>query len=44
VTEESVGGPQPMAFAALAAEEKASISPGRQTLSIGVRVVYAFGD
>ncbi|MEU7836432.1 MULTISPECIES: SIMPL domain-containing protein [unclassified Nonomuraea] len=44
VTEESVGGPQPMAFAALAAEEKASISPGRQTLSVGVRVVYAFGD
>ncbi|MEU7746909.1 SIMPL domain-containing protein [Nonomuraea sp. NPDC049158] len=44
VTEESVGGPQPMAFAALAAAEKASISPGRQTLSIGVRVVYAFGD
>ncbi|MEV6149328.1 SIMPL domain-containing protein [Nonomuraea sp. NPDC052129] len=44
VTEEPVGGPQPMAFAALAAEEKASISPGRQTLSIGVRVVYAFGD
>lgn len=44
VTEESVGGPQPMAFAALAAQEKASISPGHQTLSIGVRVVYAFGD
>ncbi|WP_433510084.1 SIMPL domain-containing protein [Nonomuraea sp. CA-143628] len=44
VTEESVGGPQPMAFAALAADAKASISPGRQTLSIGVRVVYAFGE
>lgn len=44
VTEELRGGPQPLAFAALAADEKASISPGRQTLSIGVRVVYAFGD
>ncbi|MEV0344515.1 SIMPL domain-containing protein [Nonomuraea sp. NPDC050680] len=44
VTEELTGGPQPMVFAALAADEKASISPGRQTLSIGVRVVYAFGD
>ncbi|MFD1535858.1 SIMPL domain-containing protein [Nonomuraea guangzhouensis] len=44
VTEEPRGGPQPLAFATLAAEEKASISPGHQTLSIGVRVVYAFGD
>ncbi|WP_308168417.1 SIMPL domain-containing protein [Nonomuraea sp. NEAU-A123] len=44
VTEELRGGPQPLAFATFAAEEKASISPGHQTLSIGVRVVYAFGD
>ncbi|MEU4231495.1 SIMPL domain-containing protein [Nonomuraea sp. NPDC026600] len=44
VTEELRGGPQPLAFATLAAEERGSISPGHQTLSIGVRVVYAFGD
>ncbi|MER6945550.1 SIMPL domain-containing protein [Nonomuraea sp. NPDC000554] len=44
VTEEARGGPQPMAYATLAAEERASVSPGRQTLSAGVRVVYAFGD
>ncbi|MEU8249449.1 SIMPL domain-containing protein [Nonomuraea sp. NPDC048916] len=44
VTEEVRGGPQPMAYATLAAESQASVSPGRQTLSVGVRVVYAFGE
>ncbi|MEU7854586.1 SIMPL domain-containing protein [Nonomuraea sp. NPDC049141] len=44
VTEELRSGPKPLAFATLAADENASISPGHQTLSIGVRVVYAFGD
>ncbi|NUW31414.1 SIMPL domain-containing protein [Nonomuraea sp. SMC257] len=44
VTEDPRGGPQPMAFATMAAEERSSISPGRQTLSVGVRVVYAFAD
>jgi uncharacterized protein YggE len=44
VTEELKGGPQPLAFATMAADAKESISPGRQTLSVGARVVYAFGD
>ncbi|WP_113702786.1 SIMPL domain-containing protein, partial [Nonomuraea lactucae] len=44
VSEEARGGPQPMAYAAMAVEDKASVSPGRQVLSVGVRVVYAFAE
>jgi uncharacterized protein YggE len=44
VTEEAGGGPRPLGFATMAAEDNASVSPGRQTLSVGVRVVYAFAD
>ncbi|MCA2188485.1 SIMPL domain-containing protein [Nonomuraea cavernae] len=44
VTEEMRGGPQPMAYSTMAAEAQPSVSPGRQTLTVGVRVVYAFGE
>ncbi|MFI6596984.1 SIMPL domain-containing protein [Nonomuraea sp. NPDC050536] len=40
VTEEVRSGPQPLMLAA--AEAKDSVSPGRTTLSVAVRVVYAF--
>lgn len=41
ISEEVLGGPQPVMMAA-AAMEKSSISPGEQSVSVGVRVVYAF--
>ncbi|NRQ39854.1 SIMPL domain-containing protein [Nonomuraea sp. NN258] len=45
VTEEVRGGPQPMPMAATMAESGGgSISPGRQSLSVTVRVGYAFAD
>lgn len=44
VSEESWDGPQPLGFATMAAEDAGSVSPGRRTLTVGVRVVYAFGD
>ncbi|MEU7891618.1 SIMPL domain-containing protein [Nonomuraea sp. NPDC049152] len=40
ITEEVTGGPVPMTFAGSLAQDKASVSPGRQTLGINVRVVY----
>jgi len=43
VSEEVERGPQPMRVAA-AMEEQSSVSPGRQTLTVVVRVGYAFGD
>lgn len=44
VSEEIMGGPQPMMVAAGMMEDKASVSPGRQTISVSVRVVYGFAD
>lgn len=44
VSEEVQGGPQPMMMAAGMMEDKASISPGRQTISVSVRVVYGFAE
>lgn len=41
VSEELQGGPLPMAAAA--AMDKSSVSPGEQTVSVSVRVVYSFG-
>ncbi|WP_336210629.1 SIMPL domain-containing protein [Nonomuraea sp. LPB2021202275-12-8] len=43
VSEEVDRGPQPMRVAA-AMEDTASVSPGRQTLTVVVRVGYAFGE
>ncbi|KAB8192715.1 DUF541 domain-containing protein [Nonomuraea phyllanthi] len=43
VNEEVRGGPQPMRLAAAAAESGASISPGRETLTVTVQVGYDFG-
>lgn len=42
VTEDVRGGPQPVMLASAVAESKDSIAPGRQALSVGVRVVYAW--
>lgn len=43
VSEEVKGGPQPLPVAAtMAAETSASISPGRQTLTVTVRLGYDF--
>jgi hypothetical protein len=44
VSEEAVGGPRPLEYATMAAADSGSVSPGRQALTVGVRVVYAFGD
>lgn len=41
ISDEVVGGPHPMAFAGAAAEDRSSVSPGRQNLSVHVRVVYS---
>lgn len=38
------GGPQPLMAAAGMMEDKASISPGQQTVGVSVKVVYAFAD
>ncbi|MFG1701697.1 SIMPL domain-containing protein [Nonomuraea sp. M3C6] len=43
VREEIQRGPQPMRLAAAVAETNASISPGRQTLTLTVEVGYDFG-
>ncbi|TMR96012.1 SIMPL domain-containing protein [Nonomuraea basaltis] len=42
VSEEVRGGPQPLTMAVAAAETSASISPGRQTLTVTVQVGYDF--
>ncbi|WP_246266490.1 SIMPL domain-containing protein [Nonomuraea typhae] len=42
ITEEVEGPPRPMMMAAAAAEQS-SISPGEQSVSVAVRVVYSFG-
>ncbi len=41
ISEEITGGPAPMMFTGALAQDKASVSPGRQTLGVNVRVVYA---
>ncbi|MFF5204793.1 SIMPL domain-containing protein [Streptosporangium sp. NPDC000396] len=40
ISEEGVTSPHPIMFEAGAVSDKASISPGRQTVSVSVRVVY----
>ncbi|GAA3554740.1 SIMPL domain-containing protein [Nonomuraea rosea] len=42
VSEEVKGGPQPMRASVAMAESAASVSPGRQTLSVSVQVGYDF--
>ncbi|MGN9839615.1 SIMPL domain-containing protein [Nonomuraea sp. H19] len=42
VSEDVKSGPQPLTMAAAAAETSASISPGRQTLTVTVQVGYEF--
>ncbi|MFI7690856.1 SIMPL domain-containing protein [Nonomuraea sp. NPDC049655] len=42
ISEEIRGGPQPLVAMAAAAESASSVSPGRQTLTVGVRVGYDF--
>ncbi|MFI6477825.1 SIMPL domain-containing protein [Nonomuraea sp. NPDC050663] len=44
VSEEVNGPPQPLMAAAEAFDAKGSVSPGRQTISVTVRVVYGFAD
>ncbi|MBE1561631.1 SIMPL domain-containing protein [Nonomuraea africana] len=41
VSDEVTGGPQPLTFAGAVAEDRSSVSPGRQNLSVNVRVVYS---
>ncbi|MBB4916035.1 SIMPL domain-containing protein [Streptosporangium saharense] len=43
ISEESVTPPRPVAYGAGFAAEKASVSPGQQTVSVSVRVVYGLG-
>ncbi|MEV8631884.1 SIMPL domain-containing protein [Streptosporangium sp. NPDC051023] len=43
ITEENVTPPRPVAYGAGLVAEKASISPGQQTVSVSVRVVYGLG-
>ncbi|MEV0589202.1 SIMPL domain-containing protein [Nonomuraea sp. NPDC050310] len=44
VSEEVSAPPQPLLAAAEAMDAKSSVSPGRQTVSVTVRVVYGFAD
>jgi len=41
VSDDVLGGPQPVLHAAMAMEARSTVSPGQQTLSVSVRVVYA---
>ncbi|MFD0886518.1 SIMPL domain-containing protein, partial [Streptosporangium algeriense] len=43
ISEENVTPPIPMSYGAGFAAEKASVSPGQQTVSVSVRVVYGLG-
>ncbi|MEV4306118.1 MULTISPECIES: SIMPL domain-containing protein [unclassified Nonomuraea] len=42
ISEDVRGGPQPLVTMAAAADSASSVSPGRQTLTVGVRVGYDF--
>ncbi|MER7205879.1 SIMPL domain-containing protein [Streptosporangium sp. NPDC000239] len=43
IAEENVTPPRPVSYGAGFAAEKASVSPGQQTVSVSVRVVYGLG-